>query len=189
MKLNPYKYYADTTTAHLQVVFLTRVLHFTYEVVSEITRYAISTIRTFYYRFKDCVEKAKQIFQYNDCIIWDAAPTDKACGYVLEFWDGNKLLFLKIGMTTNIQRRVKEHLRNYNKNKRYEKLICKVKMVYETSSEENAIIIEAALREFYKEKYKNAYIRQDRFLGVSYQQEEKDNRRFCDLLQIAKHSV
>jgi predicted GIY-YIG superfamily endonuclease len=208
-KLNPYKRYDDSNTAHLQVAFLTRVLKLAWEKIAEITGYALSTIRKLYYKMKDSVEAAKRLFsaigetieeevdkvktyfsKYDDCIQWDVIPTDKPCGYVLEFWDNGKLLFLKVGMTTDIRRRVKEHLRNYNSNAKkrgtpYTHLICKVKMIYEAINADNATIIESALRDFYKTNYKDTFVRQDRFMGVPYQEREKSDTRFCSFLSLA----
>lgn len=137
------------------------------------------------------LDKAKKIFTHglgkltgkDDSIQWEVVPNKNPCGYVLEFYSGDKLLWLKVGMTERpLRQRIKEHLTYYGK--KYENLLCKVKQIYEVSTHEEAEIVESALRDCYKRNYEKEFIKNDRFVGVRYKSIETKDDRFNQFISI-----
>ena len=148
-----------------------------------------STVKKYTTKYKNLIQEAKQLFpkQHNSYldnrISWDIIPPDKPCGYILEFYNQNHLLWLKVGTTERpLRERIKEHLTYYKT--KYPNIRCKVKAVYLTDSPEAGQIIESALREVYKNNYCDSFIKNDRFLKIHYKEEEKNNERFLTFLEL-----
>ena len=168
MKLNPYNYYEEVKTRRMQIVYLDKIVKLARTKIAEITRLAISTVKTYCNRFKYLLTKAKRTFSDNkhhtdidNRIVWEVVPPEKPCGYIIEFYNRNKLLWLKVGKTTRpLRERIKEHLIYYMK--KYPDIHCIVKAVYTTETNEGAEVAESALRECYKKKHLESFIKNDR---------------------------
>ena len=196
MKLNPFDHYEDKETRNLQIIYLDNILKIAREKIAEITGLAISTIKKYCNKFLDLLDKAKRLFnnglekarlsKLDEKIRWEVEPTEKPCGYCIEFYNGKKLLWLKVGMTERpIRQRIKEHFAYYSK-KGFENLNCVVKKLYEVNSHEMAEIIESALREVYKKNHEDCFIKNDRFKGIAYTGEEQQDERFLSFLALAQ---
>lgn len=190
MKLNPYNYYEEVKTRRMQIVYLDKIVKLARTKIAEITQLTISTVKTYCSRFKHLLTKAKRTFNdskhhtnIDNRIIWETIPPEKPCGYVIEFYNKNKLLWLKVGKTTRpLRERIKEHLIYYMK--KYPDIRCVVKAIYTTETNEGAEVAESALRECYKKKHLESFIKNDRFAGIPYTGEEKNNERFLSFLNM-----
>lgn len=89
------------------------------------------------------------------------------CAYVIGCYKNNTLKFLKVGMSNDFNRRMREHL----KNKMYDIDAISVYFVTYASSRLNATTIETRFRNFYKEFF--TLTRNDRFYNGHY--EKQDN--------------
>lgn len=175
----------------MQVGFLHNELSLAWEQIAEITRYTISTIKTYCSKFKNLLEQAKEIFSkrkqkgsYENRITWEVSPNNNPCAYALEFYNGGEYLWLKVGMTAqDLIERIKQHFKNYGK--KYKELTCVVKNLYEVETPERAEMLESAMRECYKETDPHAFQRNDRFLGVKYNTLERSHLLFNQVLSIA----
>lgn len=177
-------------------------MHLTQNSISEIVGISVATVRNWCKKFIDLLNKAKKLFSTgfekigeairkvrltnkDSQIEWEVSPIMNPSGYVVEMWNGNKLLWLKVGMTNRPAReRMKEHLQYWESKKDeagnpiYKNLHIKVKALYPAISQEGAEITESALRECYKEKYPENFIPNDRFYQIAYKGIEKLSERF-----------
>lgn len=171
-KMNP------TDVKHAQVAYLTQVLKYPRLLVSNITGYAESTISTWKKKCLEWLNKAVDIFEKGieiidqfitkvcgdgNAVVWEAEKTDKPCAYIVEYFDkAGNFMNLKIGMSTRIEQRMKEHLYNKKTNNGLAKIV--VKYIFKCEDEDDAGAMECVLRKHYRHKNNNAdYVPNDRF--------------------------
>lgn len=161
------------------------------EEIAGLVGLTVATIRRYIIKFADLLEKAKQWFGKvittistrarekfkNPYIIYECEHHKGDCAYIIEYFDDNKnFLFLKVGMTNNIGRRISEHMREYRKDEKYQNITyAKVKNLYYAEDEEDALTLENLLRKHYKKIENNGFIRRDRFSNVRYNIENLKN--------------
>ena len=157
---------------------------------SEISKYvdlAVSTIRTYIKKFANLLEKAKEWFgdkakqlvskvkekcNVTDIVTYNCEHHKGDCAYIIEYFDSqHNFVFLKVGMTNNIDRRVGEHLRYYT-NRGWDTTYAVVKELHFAEDEEDALTIENCLRKHYKKIDNCGFIKRDRFEFVRYNKED-----------------
>ena len=178
-----------------QIVYLREVLHMEYKDIVKYVDLAVSTVRIYCRKFAGLLEKAKEWFGEAakatyakvkekltslDTVVTceDCEPKTGDCAYIIEYFNSQKeFIFLKVGMTNNITRRVKEHLRDYTK-KGFDATYAVIKKLYYAEDEEDALTLENCLRKHYKAIENCGFIKRDRFSFVRYSNEElnSDNR-------------
>lgn len=172
MKLNPYDKFEDVETRRCQLVYLKHCKNETWEKISEITNYAISTVKNYVKKFADLLEKAMELFDKRRC-----APKveGKQLCYLVKFYDSKgKIIFSKIGTTTrDINTRIKEHLVYYTE---------KVKRPFDIKSYKLESLIdcgeipaeglESDIRSKFIKKFPREFIKNDRFFGIELSVEE-----------------
>jgi predicted GIY-YIG superfamily endonuclease len=150
-----------------------------------------STISNYAYKFADLLERAKQYFgeKVQDFVQKVKAKTTAQtpityeceykvgnCAYIIEYFNSKKeFIFLKVGMTNNITRRIKEHLKAYTEE--FDSMYAVVKRLYYTKEDDDALTMENTLRKHYKHQENNGFLPRDRFLYCRYDKEdiESDN--------------
>lgn len=86
--------------------------------------------------------------------------------YIGHYYDTNGNYILKIGTTNDLQRRKKEHTRNYRKNKLY-KLADSAEFAYDwylPLSKYNTLRYESRTKEVWKKENIGTFLRNDRFI-------------------------
>lgn len=200
---DPEQYHENLTCeeAHAQIVYLREVKKYGYELIAHITHYAVSTVKTYCRKFRDLLEKAKQIFGmvknkvrerfhkvYNDRVHFEVLYKSQPCAYVIELKNSsNKTVFLKVGKANDALERFTGILKTAKYAKEYDITHIVVKELYYCQNEDDALTIENELRKSYKQEYPDAYVRNDRFK----QAKPLDDyiftfTKFCDLLSVEK---
>lgn len=166
--MNAYTYKtSDVHKKRLQVVYLGLKEKLPPRKIVSYVDYAISTIRTYLWKFKDLLTEAIEFFKPDVEIISkvkDIRSADKC--YCFKFYgtDGN-ILFTKIGTTTRtIKKRLKEEIVSYT---RAGFTIAKV--VIESIIDCGSIPSEGAesfSRAIFIQKYPNTFKKNDRFMGI-----------------------
>lgn len=173
-----------------QIVYLAEECGMNAKEISNYVDLAISTIKNYIRKFAHLLEKAKQWFgdkakqvvnkikekcNVTDLITYNCEHHKGDCAYIIEYFDSqHNFVFLKVGMTNDITRRVKEHLRDYT-TKGFDTTYAVVKELHFTEDEEDALTIENCLRKHYKKIANNGFIKKDRFAFVRYNVEDLQN--------------
>lgn len=171
----------DSKVCHAQVVYLAKVLNKSYEEISEITSYAISTIKNYIRKFSDLLEWAKEIFEsvipkrrkhkYDDMIInntnYDIYNDEivEKC-YLFKFLDAEgQLIYSKVGTAArqSIYKRLSQEIRSYRKSG-YDIQLVEVDRVW-NCGDLPAEGLESLIRSEYIKKYPKSFKKNDRFLG------------------------
>lgn len=63
--MNAYARYDDCQTKYCQIVYLAKKREESFEFISELTGYAVSTVRSYVYKFSHLLEKACEMFKYS----------------------------------------------------------------------------------------------------------------------------
>lgn len=189
-KYNPMEYQENSHVAHGQCVYLYEVMKYSYEQISEITHYAVSTVKNYVRRFADLLEKAREWFEgkvtkrartnYTNRIEWNCedienGANNKELFYLIRAFDeNNNLLFSKVGTTTkSTETRMKQHLYYYNRhNCPVAKII--VDRVFDCG-EVPAECFESFFRAYYIKKYKGSFKKNDRFFGIEFDLSKVDS--------------
>lgn len=96
-------------------------------------------------------------------VIHKILPEKKSFTYLIKMYDeNNNHVFTKIGMTDNINRRMKELSNHFYVKENIKIHHCEIIKSYQTNSHENAEILESCMRKYLKTKYR--FIPNDRFL-------------------------
>lgn len=171
-----------------QIVYMAEELEMTPSEIKKYVNLAVSTIKTYIYKFADLIDKAREWFGdktkqvinklkekcgFEDTITYDnCTPKAGDCSYIIEYFDSERnFLFLKVGMTNNISRRVKEHLKYYV-NHGYDTAYAVVKEIHYAEDEEDALTLENLYRKHYKAIPDCGFIKRDRFATIRYDKEE-----------------
>lgn len=179
-----------------QIVYMYNILHMTTEEIAKYVNLALSTIKSYAYKFAHMLDKAKEWFgnkakkifdklrekaNVTDIVTYECDYRKGDCAYIIEYFDSQKnFTFLKVGMTNDINRRIKEHLRDYTK-KDFDTTYAVVKKLYFAEDEEDALTLENLLRKHYKKIPDNGFIKRDRFSKVRFDCAELENDK--DLFQ------
>lgn len=165
------------------IVYASNRLNYKNSKIAQITSLAVSTIRTYVKKFFYLLEKAIERFE-KIIVKYLVRPTT----YIIEFYadeERTKPLFLKIGKTVNLNQRLKSLKNGYKKSYNIEMVYPVVKKVYQFEEEDDALTFENELRKFYKAKKNVTYIKNDRFLNVSFDEKElKENARLNKALDF-----
>lgn len=180
-----------------QIVYLAEVCGMTASEIAKFVDLAVSTIRGYIKKFSNLLEKAKQWFgnqgkkvvekikekcNVTDLVTFEnCVPKKGDCAYIIEYFDSqHNFLFLKVGMTNDIIRRTKEHLKYYCKSTRenpngWDATYAIVKELHFAEDEEDALTLENLFRKHYKNIPDSGFIKRDRFSFVRYNKEELQN--------------
>lgn len=179
MKYNVFEKQNDYERTLGQMVYLKNICNWTYKEIAKLTGYAVSTIRTYCYKFASLLEKAKEWFEEKKRsiikeknIIFEQVQEiqKKPCAYIVEYYSGNKREFLKIGKTEQtIKARIKQHFDYYNK-KGYNLDKCIVKHLFYVEDNDQVEIVESTLRKHYKSQDLKGFIKLDRFKNAIYEE-------------------
>lgn len=165
------------------IVYASNRLNYKNSKIAKITSLAVSTIRTYVKKFFYLLEKAIERFE-KIIVKYLVRPTT----YIIEFYadeERTKPLFLKIGKTVNLNQRLKSLKNGYKKSYNIEMVYPVVKKVYQFEEEDDALTFENELRKFYKSKKNATYIKNDRFLNISFDEKElKENARLNKALDF-----
>lgn len=179
---------------NLQIVYLREVLGYTpTQIAKYVKDIAVATIKSYMYKFRDLLDKAKEFFgdkakklidkvkekcNVTNTVTYECDHKKAPCAYIIEYFDSqHNFCFLKVGMTNNIQRRITEHLRDYCKPRKekpdgWDTTYAVVKNLYYAEDEEDALTLENLLRKHYKKIKNNGFIKRDRFEFVRYDKNE-----------------
>lgn len=169
MKLNPHGNFEDMDIKRMQVVYLREVEHLTPREIVRFVDYSINTVKCYMYKFKHLLEKAKELFEkvvvtiISKIDFVDEEKTEKC--YLFKFYDGEDILFSKIGTTTRkVVTRLKEEIKSYTKAG-----FSISKVVIEdvvNCGDIPAEGLESFCRAKFILKYPNTFKKNDRFMGV-----------------------
>ena len=169
LKLNPHGNFEDMDIKRMQVVYLREVEHLTPREIVRFVDYSINTVKCYMYKFKHLLEKAKELFEKAVVTIVskidfvDEEKTEKC--YLFKFYDGENILFSKIGTTTRkVVTRLKEEIKSYTKAG-----FSISKVVIEdvvNCGDIPAEGLESFCRAKFILKYPNTFKKNDRFMGV-----------------------
>lgn len=171
---------------HLQVIFLAEIEQVSIDTIAKITKYAISTIKTYCRKFANTIEKAKRFFCKVNILekeraerkrkreiiasATDAKAPEGYCAYIIECYSAKlNLVWLKVGKTKNWNQRVKALYRAY---KNDGVRLIKPRFFFSVNEEDDALTMENTLRKFYKNNPASTFIKNDRFKGISFDKDE-----------------
>ena len=185
-KYNCFEKQTDLTVRNAQIVYLAKEKGLTATEISNYVTLAVSTIKTYIRKFVGLLEQAKEWFEdkivkiYNkNNVVYECEYKKGDCAYIIEYFNSaNKFVFLKIGMTNNIQRRVTECIRKYKES--YDVTYAVVKKLYFAKDEEDALTLENLLRQHYKKIADCGFIKRDRFSKIRYNNEELERDIDCN---------
>lgn len=183
-----------------QIVYMAKELGMEPKEIQNYVGLALSTIKNYIHKFGYMLEQARKWFgdkrqavtkkiekvcgvartvDYGECI-----PKKGECAYIIEYFDSkHNFLFLKVGKTNNIKRRVREHL-----NKNYAKVdatYAVVKELHYAKDEENALTLENLYRQYYKTIPNGGFMPKDRFSNIRYSKSElEQNTALMTVVQM-----
>jgi hypothetical protein len=185
---NVFEKYDDVDLRNAQIVYMKNVLGMKATEIQKYVDLAASTINSYARKFADMIElaikwfgdkvkevitKVKEKVLLNDLITFECDHRQGECAYIIEYFDSQKkFLFLKVGKTDHIERRVKQHLREYAK---HDATYAVIKELHFAEDNEDALTIENLLRKHYKAIPNCGFIKNDRFEYVRYNKENLDN--------------
>ena len=190
--------FEDEYIPHLQVIFLAQVEKISVSKIADITKYAISTVKTYCWKFARAIEKAKRYFAKVDIKAkeeaerrrieaerrreyeersrrWDAIHAieepkapEGFCAYVAECYDSALNLIWLKIGKTKSWKRRKTELPNEHKE------VCTIipRLFFPVDEEDDALTMENTLRKFYKNKEGSEYIKTDRFGGITFSKDD-----------------
>lgn len=184
--MNIYSKQNDVEGRRMQVVYMYHELNFTPKQIAQYVALAVSTIRSYAFKFANLLEKARQYFgektkeliniarektKAGKTITFDCPHKIGTCAYIIEYFNSQKeFIFLKVGETNNIERRVKEHLKAYSAD--FDATYAVVKQLFYTAEDDDALTMENTLRKHYKKKENGGFLPRDRFLFLRYNKED-----------------
>ena len=193
--MNAYSHYDDTQTKRAQIIYLKYVRQETNEFISELTGYAVSTVRNYANKFFELLENAKELFKGsrktqmqkikvdNHFIISEDKEIVVECDtknfygdsekfYLIRAFDKNgNRLFSKVGTTTRgILERMKEHLKSYKELGVVKIIIDRVWNCGNTPAEG----FESFFRAIYISKFAKHFKKNDRFFDIDFNLNEAD---------------
>jgi len=178
-KYNVFEKQTDIEVRNAQIVYMYHILNMKPHEIKNYVDLALGTIRTYVRKFADLLDKAKKWFCTN---IFKGEIKVQPCAYIVEFFDKNNIrLFLKVGKSNNLKRRIKEHLNKYGAFR------AEIKEVFYTKTNNYALMVESMLREHYQNIKNCGYIEQDRFTNAIYSHLDLEQNE--NLQTILKMSV
>ena len=190
MEYNVFEKQENMEIRNAQIVYLAEECQMEADEISNYVDLAVSTIKNYIKKFAHLLEKAKKWFgdkakqlankikekcNVTDLITYNCEHHKGDCAYIIEYFDSqHNFVFLKVGMTNDISRRVREHLRDYT-NKGFDTTYAVIKELHFAEDEEDALTLENCLRKHYKKIENNGFIKRDRFSFVRYNAEDLQN--------------
>lgn len=185
---NVYEKQKDINVRNAQIVYMARELNMMPSQIKKYVDLALSTIRSYIHKFADMLEQAKEWFGNKTkqvvnkikekCNVTDIITYDNCiakigdCSYIIEYFNSqHNFVFLKVGMTNNIKRRIPEHLRDYKK-AGFDTTYAIVKEIHYAEDEEDALTLENLYRKHYKAIPNCGFIKRDRFEKVRYNKQD-----------------
>lgn len=165
-KIDVFQNFEDIETKRLQVIYLNK--HgFTANEIAKWSGYAVSTIKSYVYKFQNLLDKALKTFYHISLKTKKVLRGGKQLVYLFKFYDSNKeLICSKVGTTTRLpEQRLKEEIKYYQKHN-----------IPVTSAEICSVIdcgaipaegAESEARAAYIKKYPDCFHKNDRFFGVN----------------------
>ena len=185
---NVYEKQKNINVRNAQIVYMARELNMTPSQIKKYVDLALSTIRSYIHKFANMLEQAKEWFGNKTkqvvnkikekCNVTDIVTYDNCiaktgdCSYIIEYFDSqHNFVFLKVGMTNNIKRRISEHLRDYTK-AGFDTTYAIVKEIHYAEDEEDALTLENLYRKHYKAIPNCGFIKRDRFENIRYSKQD-----------------
>lgn len=159
------------------IVYASERLKYPSKKIAELTRLTIATIKTYVKKFINLLERAiKRFEEVVNAIIETVSEKPLYFTYIIDYYSNKELtnkLALKVGKTAReVDQRNEENEKRYADIYRVNKVFGKVRKVFAFESENDALIFEDTLRDFYTRKKGVIFVPNDRFLNVEYNEEE-----------------
>lgn len=154
-KLNCYDKFEDAETKQLQVIYLSEIEKLSPSKISEYVEYALSTIRTYIYKFRNRLEEAKKLFK---AVCVNTIQLLKGySAYLIYLVDktSNKILFAKVGYSKDVFTRFNQLAKHYN---------CRVLPMrqFMFDNQDDALTMENEMRKHFK-RVGAGFVPNDRF--------------------------
>lgn len=168
-----------------------------YSFIEEWSGLAPSTVRNYRYRGdKTMTEEKAQLFasfvqfvkggkrQAREAVVVYDNKMDflqyqdgVATTYICEIYGNDSFLYTKVGKSIHLHNRMKDHSRN----EKYGSDKVVVKKVYAFEDEEESLIMESLMRKYFKNIYKENFVRNDRFADIHMT--EADEEKIAELYE------
>lgn len=163
-KIDALQIHSDATIKHMQVVYLNDC-GFTWQEISTITDYALSTIRRYVAQFAYLLDEAKALFKRISKKVKLETVGRKEQVYLFKFYWQNKIVCSKVGTTTRLpEERLQEEL-GYYTNHGMEIDNCEICSVIDCG-ELPAEGAESYTRAQFIKRFPKAFVKNDRFFDV-----------------------
>ena len=163
-KLDALQNYVSTDIKRKQIVFL-NANGFTAEKIAEITKYAISTVKTYIKKFANLLDEAIKLFKKISIKLKQEVVGRTEQVYLFKFYFNNHIVCSKVGTTTRLaEQRMKEELKYYEKHgmKIDDYEICSVIDCGDIPAEG----AESYTRAQFIKRFPKAFVKNDRFFDV-----------------------
>jgi hypothetical protein len=158
---------------HYRLIYLCYNTNSKDEYISKITRYALSTIKTYRNKYRCYKEKAQELFSdgyycnglkvYVDC---DKESIKGPCAYIMEIYDEDGFVrYLKYGKSHEVLKRATDHLSNYGLD------FVVIKHSFPCATDLDAETLEKQLIKWHKNRCPDKYIQNDRFDRLSFDED------------------
>ncbi len=159
------------------IVYASERLNYPSKKIAELTRLTIATIKIYVKKFINLLEKAIRRFEQVVNEIIESISEKKAYfTYIIDYYSNKELtnkLALKVGKTAReVDVRNEENEKTYAYTYNVDKVFGKVRKVYAFETEQDALIFEDTLRDFYARQENAIYIPNDRFINVEFNEEK-----------------
>lgn len=181
MMLNAYETYDDIYTKRCQIVYLKEIKNESFDLIANVTKYAVSTCRTYAKKFLDLLKEAKKLFtpkknELSGEIVINCEnnvpPKAQKCYLIRVYDEHEQLQFSKVGTTSRtIQARMKELFKSYEENGADKIVVDKIWDCGNIPPEG----LESFFRSYYIKKFPSAFVKNDRFFNVTFDLNEAEN--------------
>lgn len=159
------------------IVYASERLNYSSKKIAELTRLTIATIKIYVKKFINLLEKAIRRFEQVVNEIIESISEKKAYfTYIIDYYSNKELtnkLALKVGKTAReVDVRNEENEKTYAYTYKVDKVFGKVRKVYAFETEQDALIFEDTLRDFYARQENAIYVPNDRFINVEFNEEK-----------------
>lgn len=187
MKPSVFEPQTDIYIRNLQIIHLAYIEKWANKKIADFVGLATSTIRNYKNKFFDLLSQAKEYFSTTTKKIkkfikqttadfeiqWNCPYEKGCCAYVIEYYNkNNDFVFLKVGKTKDIYKRIKQQFVAYQK-AGWETVSAIVHKLFFAEDEDDALTIENCLRKHYKKQPQaGGFIPNDRFELCQFDENE-----------------